>query len=321
MPAAARLASLILNADDFGRSPSINVAVIEAHRRGALTSASLMVTGEAAAEAVTLVRQTPTLGVGLHLVLGGGRPALPPTEIPRLVDADGLLPGGPASAGARYVLSHATRAELAREIRAQFDLFAATGLPLDHVNGHMHLHLLPGVFEIVAPLAAERGAGGIRLARDDLSLALRHDRRWAAANVLWAAAFGVFDRRAESRLALLERKGGHRPVTATRVYGLMQTGRMTEAYVLAALRSLAALTCRGDRARTGARVLAEFYFHPDTAPRAEPLGPNPGDLATLRSAAVIQAIKEGGFDLTTYRRAAESRTAASDPEVSAGPLA
>ena len=308
---------LILNADDFGRSFSINQAVIRAHREGVLTSASLMVTGDAADDAVALAKQTPALAVGLHLVLAGGRPALPAAALPHLVDARGRLPSDPASAGVRYVLSRAARLELAREVEAQFGLFAATGLPLDHVNGHMHLHLIPGVFAVVVHLAAEYGAGGIRFARDDLGLSLRHDRRSAATKLLWAAAFGAFHRSAAARLAALGHGGGTFVLaSARRVYGLMQSGRMTEAYVLAVLKALGGGSrSRPAPSRRGAGAggtedspaAVEFYFHPDTAPQSEPLGPNPGDLATLLSPAVRQAIQDGGFFLTTYGRIQEDR--------------
>ena len=68
-PAKAGTANLrlIVNADDFGRSRSINEAVIRAHREGILTTASLMVNEPACAEAVALAKENPRLGVGLHL--------------------------------------------------------------------------------------------------------------------------------------------------------------------------------------------------------------------------------------------------------------
>ena len=80
---------LIVNADDFGRSASINQAVIRAHREGILTTASLMVNEPAVEEAVALARENPELGVGLHLTLLCGHSALPPEQIPGLVDAKG----------------------------------------------------------------------------------------------------------------------------------------------------------------------------------------------------------------------------------------
>src|SRR5947209_16345510 len=80
---------LIVNADDFGRSRSINEAVIRAHREGILTTASLMVNEPSCAEAVELAKQNPALGVGLHLTLLMGHSALPSKEIPGLVNESG----------------------------------------------------------------------------------------------------------------------------------------------------------------------------------------------------------------------------------------
>src|SRR5271157_1529204 len=78
---------LIVNADDFGRSESINQAVIRAHREGILTTASLMVNEPAAEQAARLARENPGLGVGLHLALVCGAAALAPARIPHLADA------------------------------------------------------------------------------------------------------------------------------------------------------------------------------------------------------------------------------------------
>ena len=93
---------LIVNADDFGRSASINQAVIRAHREGILTTASLMVNEAAGEEAVALAREHPNLGVGLHLTLLCGHSALPGERIPGLVNASGEFTNNPAGAGFRY---------------------------------------------------------------------------------------------------------------------------------------------------------------------------------------------------------------------------
>jgi predicted glycoside hydrolase/deacetylase ChbG (UPF0249 family) len=94
---------LIVNADDFGRSTSINQAVIRAHREGILTTTSLMVNEPACEEAIGLARDHPTLGVGLHLTLLCGHSALPPVEIPGLVNSSGEFSNNPPGAGFRYV--------------------------------------------------------------------------------------------------------------------------------------------------------------------------------------------------------------------------
>ena len=118
-------------------------------------------------------------------------PVLPPDEVPHLVDASGRFPDSPTVAGMRYGFSQPARAELSREIRAQFERFTATGLPLSHVDGHMHMHVHPTALDTVLPLAAEFGAARIRLPRDDLRLALEHDGRGAAGKLATAATFAV----------------------------------------------------------------------------------------------------------------------------------
>ena len=134
---------LIVNADDFGLSQSVNEAVIRAHRDGILTSASLMVNEPGCGEAVKLARENPRLGVGLHLTLLMGHSALPPGKIPDLVNTRGEFSNSPVGAGMSYFFKHSLREQLRAEIHAQFEKFRATGLPLDHVNGHLHLHLHP----------------------------------------------------------------------------------------------------------------------------------------------------------------------------------
>src|SRR4051794_9597444 len=104
MASAEQRRRLIVNADDFGRSHSINEAVIGAHREGILTSASLMVNESAAGEAVELARENPKLGVGLHLTVLLGRSALPKEQIPHLVDADRNFREEPIRTGLRYFM-------------------------------------------------------------------------------------------------------------------------------------------------------------------------------------------------------------------------
>ena len=93
---------MIVNADDFGRSRSINEAVIRAHREGILTTASLMVNEPSCDEAVAQAKANPKLGVGLHLALLCGRSALPPDRIPGLVNSRGEFTNSPVGAGLSY---------------------------------------------------------------------------------------------------------------------------------------------------------------------------------------------------------------------------
>jgi chitin disaccharide deacetylase len=157
---------LIVTADDFGISPAVNEAIEDSHRRGILSAASLMVAGDAAADAVERARRMPRLGVGLHLVLVDGKPVLPPERLPDLVDGAGRFPNTLTSLGARIYFSAAVRRQAEAETRAQLEAFRATGLPLDHVNAHHHFHFHPAVRDILIRLAPEFGIRAIRIPRE-----------------------------------------------------------------------------------------------------------------------------------------------------------
>jgi hopanoid biosynthesis associated protein HpnK len=272
-PASECPRQLLLIADDFGGSVEINEAIVQAHRAGTITGASLMVAGPACEHAVRLARQTPTLAVGLHLVVAGGRACLPPAELPDLVDSAGEFPASPAAAGLRYALLPAAREQLARELRAQFERFADTGLRMAHVDGHMHLHLHPTIFRLLLPLLIEYEVPRVRLPRDELLRALAWDHHRFVQKAALAAVFGGLSYFADRRLAALG------IATTQRTYGLFQSGNMAEGYVLGLLGDLRAAS-------------AEIYFHPTTGPRLNELGPNPVDLATLVSPKIRQIVAE-----------------------------
>jgi chitin disaccharide deacetylase len=277
-PAAAERA-LIIGADDFGVSESVNAAILAAYDTGVLTSCSLMVAGEAAAAAVTAARERPGLGVGLHLVLVCGRSALPAAKIPRLVDAAGRFPGSPLQAGLRLAFDFGARRELRAEIEAQFDAFAATGLPMSHVDGHLHFHLHPVIFDVAMELAERHACRRVRLPRDDFRrhLAAVGPRAWAAAPI--AGIFALLLRRARRRL---QGRGFRSP---ERVYGFLQTGRVDEKYVLGLVQALPS-------------GVSELYLHPDMAPG--PTGNGPAELAALQSPRVRAALEEGQVRRVNY---------------------
>ena len=91
---------LIVTADDFGAAREVNDAVLDAHQNGILTAASLMVAAPAAADAVARAHATPSLRVGLHLVLVDGKPLLPVAQVPALVDGHGNFRNDMARVGA-----------------------------------------------------------------------------------------------------------------------------------------------------------------------------------------------------------------------------
>jgi len=243
-----------------------------------------MVTGEAAGDAVALARSRPALAVGLHLVLVSGAAALPRERIPSLVDARGRFPDSPVRAGLRYQFSRRARAELRAEIRAQLDRFRETGLPLSHVDGHLHLHVHPVVIGILAEAAGEYAIPAVRLPREELGANLAFDRSAWATKIAWTAIFGLLRRHASPRLAAAGID------VADRVYGLLQTGRIDERYLLGLI------------PRIGAERV-ELYAHPSAELAGEPANGPPGsgaaELAALVSARVKASVEAHGFRLTT----------------------
>jgi hopanoid biosynthesis associated protein HpnK len=234
---------LIVNADDFGLSPSVNEAVVRAHREGILTTASLMVNEPGFDEAVKLAKENPRLGVGLHLTLLMGHAALPPEKIPGLVNARGEFSHSSVGVGVRYFFQRRLREPLRAEIHAQFEKFHATGLPLDHVNGHLHLHLHPVIFKILMDDAAQLRIRHLRLTRDCLAGSRRLSRGHLLYKVSHAAIFEFLSGRAKKVLSA--KKIRHAQIT----FGLLQDSRVDEEYVLKLLPELPA----GD---------SELYAHP-----------------------------------------------------------
>ncbi len=154
---------VIVCADDFGLTVEVNKAVEAACRDGVLTCASLMVGEQAVADAVAVAKRLPALGVGLHIVLVDGTPVLPPAQIPDLVNSQGRFPTDQLSAGFRFFFKPGVRAQLAAEITAQFEAFKATGLTLDHVNAHKHMHLHPTVAKLIIAIGKRYGMRAMRV--------------------------------------------------------------------------------------------------------------------------------------------------------------
>jgi hopanoid biosynthesis associated protein HpnK len=160
------MSSIIITADDFGFSEEINEAVERSHRDGVLSAASLMVSAPAAADAIARAKRLPDLRVGLHVVLVHGTPMLPREEVDALVDEEGRFPENLAAAGMSWFFSPKARRQLKREVAAQFATFRASGLTLDHVNAHNHMHLHPTVLSAIIRELRGKTKAAVRLPRE-----------------------------------------------------------------------------------------------------------------------------------------------------------
>ena len=153
---------IIITGDDFGLALPVNEAIVRAHRSGVLTTASLMVGSKFAEDAVKRARECPSLKVGLHLVVVEGKSILHPGTIPDLVNSEGEFSSHLVRTGFKYFFYPGVRKQLETEIREQFKVFRDTGLELDHVNAHNHMHLHPTVLRLILKVGAEFGMKAVR---------------------------------------------------------------------------------------------------------------------------------------------------------------
>jgi hopanoid biosynthesis associated protein HpnK len=158
-----RVRRLIVNADDFGLTRGVNRAVLELHHGGVLSSATLMARAAAAAEAMKMARESATLGVGCHVVLVDGEPALPPGDLPTLCDQrTGLFCRELGGFARRALAGKIQAAEIEAEAAAQIALLQASGLCLTHVDTHKHTHMFPVVLRALLRAARAAGIGAVR---------------------------------------------------------------------------------------------------------------------------------------------------------------
>lgn len=273
---------VIVSADDFGLSESVNEAVERACRDGVLTTASLMVAGPAAADAVRRARRLPGLRVGLHLVVIEGPAVLAPAEIPDLVDDAGAFPSDQLRLGVAYAFSPRIRRQLVAEIGAQFAAFAGFGLPLDHANAHKHMHLHPTVGRMLLKVGRSYGLRAVRVPSEPPEvLAACGTRVGAGARALraWSSVL-----RAQCRRAGV--------ATNDHAFGIAWSGAMTADRV----RRLALNLPPG---------LSEIYFHPAarrdaTLDRLMPGYQHEAELAALLDPAVRAAFTAGGATPAFY---------------------
>src|SRR5215212_6932328 len=230
---------LVICADDFGLDPAVNEAVERAHRDGILSTASLMVGAPAAADAAARAHRMPGLRVGLHLVLIDGHAVLPPAELSGLVRDDGRFDGNQLRAGFRYFFTPGIGKRLAAEIRAQFEAFRATGLALDHVNAHKHMHLHPTVARVILEIGREYGMRAVRLPAEPIAVVRRAFPGERHAGLPPGFAVAWLRRR-------LRRDG---ILCNDHLFGIAWSGAMTEARLLALLPHLPV-------------GVSEIYFHP-----------------------------------------------------------
>jgi len=230
--------SLIVNADDLGWTEGVNRGIAKAHRNGIVTSASLLANGVAFASGVEVARSAPGLGVGVHLNLSDGAPVAARELVTSLVNDAGEFAGGPESLLLRVARGGLSLREVEQEWEAQIEKVREAGIQPTHLDGHKHVHMLPGLFELALRLAKRYNVGAIRVAHEASSLraALSTGEELHTAAVLKQ---GV-QARGLKLLARDAREQAERAGISTADYfcGIAQTGEMTKDGVAQLLRSL-----------------------------------------------------------------------------------
>ena len=155
--------SLIVNADDLGWAEGVNQGIAEAFRHGIVTSTSLLANGEAFEEGVKAAKSAPGLGVGVHLNLNDGAPVADRESVMSLLNDDGDFAGGPESLLLKRARRGLVLAEVEEEWDAQIQRVRDSGIQPTHLDGHKHVHMLPGLFEIALRLAKNHAIGAIRI--------------------------------------------------------------------------------------------------------------------------------------------------------------
>jgi hopanoid biosynthesis associated protein HpnK len=230
---------IIFSADDFGLTESVNEAVEQAHRYGALTQTSLMVAAPAAQDAISRAKNLAGLNVGLHLVLVDGDSLLGHAKLPHITTADGKFRRNQIALGFQYFFSPAARRELAAETQAQFAAFAATGLALHHADAHKHMHMHPTVARLMIRMAREFSVKRIRVPAEPPGILRKCGARpGLGAYAMYAWSFLL---RHQCRRAGLR--------SADYLFGIHWSGRMNRENILALVQNLPAGS-------------SEIYTHP-----------------------------------------------------------
>jgi len=162
--------NLIVNADDLGWTDGVNRGILEAFHHGIVTSTSLLANGAAFAGGVEAARLAPGLGVGVHLNLSDGPPVAERETITSLLNDDGEFAGGPEKLLLRRARRGLRLAEVESEWDAQIQKVRDAGIAPTHLDGHKHVHMLPGLFEIALKLAKRHDIGAIRVSLEASSL-------------------------------------------------------------------------------------------------------------------------------------------------------
>lgn len=216
---------VIVNADDFGLTTSINLGIAHACDSGAVTSVSLMANGAAFSEAVDLLKKRTKISVGVHLTLDEEVPLLPASKVPSLVTPLGRFHSRHKLL-IRLFSGQINREEVEREWEAQITRVLNAGLPISHLDGHGHVHVFPGLVDTMIRLAKRYHIERVRYPRERIFVTRFFHIK--GINALIVSLFSVLAK-PKIRAAQLIFPDGF--------FGISQAGRLSAQSIRAALNS------------------------------------------------------------------------------------
>lgn len=221
---------LIINADDFGIHETVSCGIVDGYRQGCISSTTLMAGAVGFDQAVALAGDNPGLGLGVHLTLVGEMPVAAPGTVASLVDTEGRLPLAYGRFLQQFLTGNIRLSEIRRELEAQVQKVTDTGLQITHLDSHQHMHVVPGIIDIVLDIAKQFQIKAIRIPAEPIGF------------------FGGFPstmgrfigRGGLSVLAAVARRKAKKAgiETTDHFYGMLAGGHMNEAYLLNIVKQL-----------------------------------------------------------------------------------
>lgn len=278
------MTKLIVNADDFGISESVNLGIVEACVEGIVTSTTIMANGNAFENAIKLHKERPDLDIGVHICLVGEEPLSNTASVPSLVDNRGFLLGSAQLFVKKYFRKQLNPSELEAEIEAQIKRVVDTGITVSHIDGHQHLHMLPGVLRIVLRLAKKYNIRAMRIPGESIRSSILN-WRGKEMRLVEQLILNTFCLMAKKTIDVK---------TPDHFFGFFFGGQMNKLNLLAALK------------RIPVNGVSELMCHPgqsDDNGQYKHWNYNWEDeLSALKDSEVIGFLRERNIELTTYRK-------------------
>jgi predicted glycoside hydrolase/deacetylase ChbG (UPF0249 family) len=272
---------LIVSADDFGLSESINRGIIRSREEGIVTCLNVIPTGRAFYDAMALLRSEKSGEISAHLALTETSPVAPIDKIPTLLSGEKTFHKGYAGFLADFLLRKVDHAQVYIELKGQLDRLKETGFPITSLSSHQHIHMLPGILDIFVRLAKEYNIPSIRYLHND-----RFTYPYNSKKIFKKIILGIFDKK--NRMAFDKASIKY----TDNFLGFFDSGNIREERLLKMLKNLPEGTTElvTHPGFISAEVIDRCVFHKNCET----------DLGALTSRCVKKAITDNGIKLITF---------------------